>query len=116
MSSLDRNESRKRKFGDDITNISFKRNKADSLKDGSSGQEVEKQTNQKDFVDEVETSKCSELESKQSAKIITFGPFAPVTQPKASDSQNNTENRNYDWESLASTYQPQYHNQGTWCL
>ncbi|XWS52398.1 hypothetical protein CRYUN_Cryun11dG0067100 [Craigia yunnanensis] len=64
-------ESKKRVFGTDVTNISFKRNKS-----------------------------------------YQFGPFAPVNLTKFGNSENNVK-RIHDWESLASTYRPQYYNQDT---
>ncbi|XWS27092.1 hypothetical protein CRYUN_Cryun26dG0086700 [Craigia yunnanensis] len=53
----------------------------------------------------------SSEDSKQSSKSYQFGPFAPVNLTKFGNSENNVK-RVHDWESLATTYCPQYHNQG----
>lgn len=81
-------ESRKRAFGTDVTNICFKRNKTECLN----------------------TADKSSLgnDSEQGSKSYQFGPFAPVTVAKNENNQTQV----HDWESLASTYRPKYHNQG----
>lgn len=86
-------ESRKRIFGADITNICFKRNKVDSSVDG----------------DKMQKQKVED--SQQCSRSYEFGPFAPVSLPADGSSQNKMR-QVHDWESLASTYSPQYHNQG----
>lgn len=98
------NESRKRSFGADVTNISFKRNKVDSSIGG--------QIKHARSAHEVDVSVLEE-DSKDTSKSYQFGPFAPVTVARVGDSGNSNPRRFHDWESLASTYRPQYQNQGT---
>ncbi|XP_048330204.2 E2F transcription factor-like E2FE isoform X1 [Ziziphus jujuba] len=96
------NESRKRSFGADVTNISFKRNKVDSSIGG--------QIKHARSAHEVDVSVLEE-DSKDTSKSYQFGPFAPVTVARVGDSGNSNPRRFHDWESLASTYRPQYQNQ-----
>ncbi|XP_022775429.1 E2F transcription factor-like E2FE [Durio zibethinus] len=107
---LDLNESKKRVFGTDVTNIGFKKNKVDSSNDSNANQcaKMKKQIKVENLVTLADTSSLEN--SRQSSKSYQFGPFAPVNLTKASNSGNNMKRVN-DWESFASTYRPQYHNQ-----
>lgn len=98
-------ETKKRTFGTEITNISFKRNKADFV-----GGEDAKQTKQQFKIENVE-SECnhSEKDIRPVSRSYQYGPFAPVTVAKVVE-QKNTKPV-HDLENLASTYRPQYHNQ-----
>lgn len=109
--SLILNESRKRTFGTDVTNINFKRRKVNSSVNGDISQSIkmDKQIKVDDLVKVVDRS-SSEHDAKQGPRSYQFGPFAPASMPEVS-SKNNVK-RNNDWESLASMYRPQYHNQG----
>ncbi|KAI7986029.1 E2F transcription factor-like E2FE [Camellia lanceoleosa] len=92
------NESNKRIFGTEITNTSFKRTKVD----------LENEVDKSNF----------EQDLRHSSKNFQFGPFAPVTVSvsKFGATQNSTVKQGHDLESLASTYRPQYHNQGIFPL
>ena len=107
------NESRKRVFGMDVTNMNFKRSKVDSSIDGSLNINFNKQKQMKHetFTHEVDNVVLDE-DSKDSAKSYHFGPFAPVTVARGGASNNNNPRRVHDWENLASTHRPQYQNQG----
>ncbi|GMQ10346.1 hypothetical protein CsSME_00053385 [Camellia sinensis var. sinensis] len=110
------NESKKRIFGTEITNTSFKRTKVVSTIDENSNQitKTHLQTLVKceDLENEVDKSNF-EQDLRHSSKNFQFGPFAPVTVhvSKFGATQNSTVKQVHDWESLASTYRPQYHNQ-----
>ncbi|XP_042481868.1 G-type lectin S-receptor-like serine/threonine-protein kinase LECRK3 [Macadamia integrifolia] len=52
-----------------------------------------------------------EQQPKQSSKGFVFGPFNPVVMPKVGEASKNNVKRVQDWESLASFYGRQYHNQ-----
>ncbi|OMO77564.1 hypothetical protein CCACVL1_14969 [Corchorus capsularis] len=95
-------ESRKRAFGTDLTNICSKRNKGDTCNDVNRCMKMQKQIN-------VENRSSLE-DSQQGPKSYQFGPFAPVNLANIGNSANNVK-RIHDWERLASTYRPQYHNQ-----
>ncbi|KAF3437803.1 hypothetical protein FNV43_RR20559 [Rhamnella rubrinervis] len=97
------NESRKRSFGTDVTNISFKRNKVDSSTNG--------QMKNASFAHEIDGHSILEQDSKDGLKSYQFGPFAPVTVARVGNTENNNPKRVHDWESLASTYRPHYQNQ-----
>ncbi|XVF12155.1 hypothetical protein REPUB_Repub08aG0090000 [Reevesia pubescens] len=101
------NESKKRVFGTDVTNISFKRNKVDSS-NVNHCTKMQKQIKVENLATVADRS--SSEDSKQGSKSYQFGPFAPVNLTKIGNSGNNVK-RVHDWESLASTYRPQYHNQ-----
>ncbi|KAJ0104739.1 hypothetical protein Patl1_17958 [Pistacia atlantica] len=109
--SLILNESNKRTFGTDVTNISFKRNKVDSLIDGTISQSIkmENQLQVDDLIKVVDRSNV-ENDGKQCPSSYQFGPFAPAIVPEVDPLKNNAK-RTYDWEGLASVYCPQYHNQ-----
>lgn len=103
-------EGRKRTFGADVTNICFKRNKLDSLADGEKSNNL-KLPNQIKFENVVTIADAS-TSGQDFSKSYQFGPFAPATVAKAGGDDNKS-TQSHDWESLASTYRPQYHNQGT---
>lgn len=109
--SLNPDESRKRKFGTDVTNINFKRKKMDTSIKGDISQTIkmEKQMKADDLVRVVDRSN-SENDANQGPRSYQFGPFAPESVPEVNTSKNNVEGA-HDWESLTSKYRPQYHNQ-----
>lgn len=104
------NDSRKRMFGSDLTNVTFKRNKVED-ENLNGDLKVQKQMKCDSFADDVDR-KNLEHDSKQSSKSYQFGPFAPSSVPKIGVPQDNSVARVEDWEHLASTYRPQYENQG----
>ncbi|KNA13660.1 hypothetical protein SOVF_114680 [Spinacia oleracea] len=93
-------DTKKRTFGTDVTNISFKRNK-DAFPAEEEGKPLKLH---------VKTENV-EFPTEQNARprSYQYGPFAPVTVAKAGD-QKNTK-RVHDLESLASVYRPLYQNQ-----
>ncbi|KAL2244005.1 UNVERIFIED_CONTAM: E2F transcription factor-like E2FE [Sesamum indicum] len=102
--SLVLSESKKRMFGTDLTNTSGKR-----FKVGEDATQVLKPHNSMRVKHETE----NEVERTRSAvKSYQFGPFAPANVPKVGASQDERGKQVVDWESLASAYRPQYHNQG----
>ncbi|OMO73560.1 hypothetical protein COLO4_27010 [Corchorus olitorius] len=105
-------ESRKRAFGTDVTNMCSKRNKGDQIcNDANRCMKMQRQIKVENMVTVAVADRSSCLEdSKQGPKSYQFGPFAPVNLANISNSENNVK-RVHDWESLASTYRPQYHNQ-----
>ncbi|XVF50257.1 hypothetical protein PTKIN_Ptkin04bG0081600 [Pterospermum kingtungense] len=108
--SLVLHESKKRAFGTDVTNISFKRNKVDSSNDQSLNlfTKMQKQIKVENLVSLADRSSLEDL--KQGSKSYQFGPFAPANLTKIRNPENNVKHV-HDWEGLASTYRPQYHNQ-----
>ncbi|XVE54906.1 hypothetical protein DITRI_Ditri03aG0119600 [Diplodiscus trichospermus] len=108
--TLDLIESTKRVFGTDVTNISSKRNKVDSSNDESVNQckKMKKQIKVENLV--TVAARSSSEDSIQGSKSYQFGPFAPINLTKIVNSEND-DNRVRDWETLASTHRPQYHNQ-----
>ncbi|KAK7411522.1 hypothetical protein VNO78_02956 [Psophocarpus tetragonolobus] len=102
-------ESRKRMFGTDITNISFKRNKVDLSIDGQSP----KMQNQEENISPRAQPEIRKLkkDAKQTSKNYQFGPFAPNNVPTVVSSENNTAKPVHDWDSLAQVHRPQYQNQ-----
>ncbi|PON59399.1 E2F Family [Parasponia andersonii] len=109
----DSNEPKKRAFGTDVTNCNFKRKREVTAVDCKSNQETGRQTNTKST--ELEQHEYDGEEVKQHPKHasrgIVFGPFAPVSMPKVGDAANKNMRQDQNWESLASTYRPQYRNQ-----
>lgn len=108
------NESRKRMFGSDITNISFKRNKVDLFMKGDINQNSKMQNNleSESWRPQQDKSNLKQNE-KQTPRSYQFGPFAPAFVPKAGASENNSLKQVHDWDTLATAHRPQYQNQGT---
>ncbi|XP_039063843.1 E2F transcription factor-like E2FE [Hibiscus syriacus] len=102
------NESKKRVFGTDVTNIGFKKSKVDSSNDQNPNQCIKPKKHEK--VEISADRSCSD-DSKQGSKSYQFGPFAPINLTKSGNPANGAR-LVHDWESLASAYRPQYHNQG----
>ena len=110
------NESKKRVFGTEITNTSFKRSKAVLPKDGYSNQmsktQLQVHVKCEPMGNEVHKSNMQQ-DSRQSSKGYQFGPFAPVSSvSRAGSAEKNNAKQVHDWENLAATYRPEYHNQG----
>ncbi|KAK8990685.1 hypothetical protein V6N11_028650 [Hibiscus sabdariffa] len=101
------NESKKRVFGTDVTNVSFKKSKVDSSNEQNPNQCIKSQKHKS--VEILADRSCSEG-SKQGPKSYQFGPFAPINLTKNSNTETGAKPV-HDWESLASMYRPQYHNQ-----
>ncbi|XP_058081436.1 E2F transcription factor-like E2FE isoform X2 [Magnolia sinica] len=100
--SLYSDQPKKREFGTEITNIDFKRSKVIS--------EVgEKHIRmQMKFEDPSAERNCIQMQEKQqSSKGYVFGPFRPVGLQETEKGKK----RDQDWDSLAATFRPQYHNQ-----
>ncbi|KAJ4973864.1 hypothetical protein NE237_007038 [Protea cynaroides] len=112
--SFELKDSRKRVFGTELTNNNFKRNKGNSSMDEKANQkpdlQMQMQLNHDNMANEMGRSKI-EQQPKQSSKGFVFGPFSPVVMPKGGEANKNNAHRVQDWESLASSYRPQYHNQ-----
>ncbi|GAV87575.1 E2F_TDP domain-containing protein [Cephalotus follicularis] len=105
------NESKKRSFGTDVTNLNFKRNKGNCLTSENMMEKPNMQNQMKaeDLVTGVDRSNLGQ-DSKPDPKNYQFGPFAPVNVTKVGALENKVK-RVHDWENLASTYRPQYQNQ-----
>lgn len=105
--------SKRRAFGAEITNTGPKRLKADFLSDWRSTEKVNvpmrtKQDNVKIEYDE----NSMEMQRGQNPRDFDFGPFTPANFPSSRVSENRKARRFQDLEHLASTYRPQYRNQG----
>ncbi|CAL1367835.1 unnamed protein product [Linum trigynum] len=106
-------EPRKRVFGADVTNISFKRNKLDSLVCNKT-QNMKMHDNTSQIKVENEMTGCEggslSQDSFQGSRSYQFGPFAPAAAVKDSGSPRVVPQVR-DWDALTSTFRPQYHNQ-----
>ncbi|GMI78143.1 E2F-LIKE 3, DP-E2F-like 1 [Hibiscus trionum] len=76
---------KKRVFGTDVTNISFKKSKVDSSNEQNTNQCIKPQKPRK--VEILSDRSCSEG-SKQGSKSYQFGPFAPVNLTKIGNTEN----------------------------
>nr|XP_011464534.1 PREDICTED: E2F transcription factor-like E2FE isoform X3 [Fragaria vesca subsp. vesca] len=103
-------ESRKRAFGTDITNVSSKRGKGESSTTGKLEAQIQKQhestVRQRESIVRTVDKNNSE-DSREGTKSYQFGPFAPVTIARA----GNFNMKKVDWDNFSSTYRPQYQNQ-----
>ncbi|KAE9467350.1 hypothetical protein C3L33_00746, partial [Rhododendron williamsianum] len=104
-------ESKKRTFGTEITNTSFKRTK---VIDGNLNQitkpQMQMQVKREVLGNDFDKTNL-EQDSRECSKSYQFGPFAPVSVSKAIAVENKKVKQVHDWESLASTFRPEYHNQ-----
>ncbi|GMN42425.1 hypothetical protein TIFTF001_011634 [Ficus carica] len=108
----DVNEPRKRGFGTDITNHGNKRKREVTEVDCKSSLERSGQMHDRLIEPEHESDSEEVKEySKHLSKGIEFGPFAPISVAKVEDAANKRARQVGDWETLASTYRPQYRNQ-----
>ncbi|XP_061369625.1 E2F transcription factor-like E2FE [Gastrolobium bilobum] len=106
------NESRRRMFGNDITNISFKRNEVDLFMNGDIYQHSKVKNKQQNHSCLAQPKKSdSQQDAKQTSRSYQFGPFAPDSVPKVGASKDNSVKRVHDWDSLATLHRPQYQNQ-----
>ncbi|XP_073317962.1 E2F transcription factor-like E2FE [Primulina huaijiensis] len=104
VDSLVLSESKKRVFGTDLTNATIKRFKVDGDASHFLKPHIPIQIKQENLDNDVGRTKTG-------GKNYQFGPFAPANVHKVGTSQDEKEKQVIDWESLASTYRPQYHNQ-----
>lgn len=82
--------------------------------DCMSNQEMSEQTTYKlNDLEHVSDGEDLKQPTKHISKGIEFGPFAPISRSNVEDAANKRARHIQDWESLASTYRPQYRNQGT---
>ncbi|KAL9267295.1 E2F transcription factor-like E2FE-like protein [Drosera capensis] len=99
-------EPKKRVFGTDITSICNKRKSIDM---------DAMQLNKRPIKNETLYSEANEIDldadQKQSSGTYQFGPFAPVTVAKAGPAHQKNSKQDHDWEVLAATHRPRYHNQ-----
>ncbi|MQL83097.1 hypothetical protein Taro_015578 [Colocasia esculenta] len=93
----------KRVFGSDITNTYFKRRKANPS--AQSRSEVIKECN------------LTAQKQLQCPKGHVFGPFHPASIPKENKhSEEVHQKKACDWETLAASFRPRYHNQGNFVV
>ncbi|KAL2961445.1 hypothetical protein AAZX31_17G090900 [Glycine max] len=105
------NDSRKRAFGSDITNISFERNKVELFTSGDLNPNPKKPRMENGSgLGEADENNLKQG-IKQASKSYEFGPFAPACVPKVGASQNNNMKQVHDWGSLATAHSPQYQNE-----
>ncbi|XP_024976361.1 E2F transcription factor-like E2FE [Cynara cardunculus var. scolymus] len=101
-------ESKKRTFGTELTNICFKRNKLVSPIDVGINEDIKPLDPQGGS----QPVKCNTDRCNSDQVPEQFGPSVPpICLPKSCDEESNEVKKSHDWESLASTYRPQYHNQ-----
>ncbi|KHN48628.1 E2F transcription factor-like E2FE [Glycine soja] len=105
------NESRKRAFGSDITNISFERNNVELFTNGDSNPNPKKP--RMEYGSGLGQADENNLKqgTKQASKNYQFGPFAPACVPKVGASENNNLKQVHGWDSLATANSPQYQNE-----
>ncbi|KAL3644092.1 E2F/DP winged-helix DNA-binding domain [Castilleja foliolosa] len=96
-------ESKKRVSGADITNVAAKRFKVDE-----DANHILKPHNPTRVKHETESE---DERTRMAVKGYHYGPFAPANVPKVGVTPDERGKQGVDWESLASAYRPQYHNQ-----
>ncbi|XP_039113824.1 E2F transcription factor-like E2FF [Dioscorea cayenensis subsp. rotundata] len=96
---------KKRTFGSEITNLDFKRSRSVSYVD-------KKPDNLQMRKEDLKACNLAAQKQLQTSKGYVFGPFQPggVTREGGNESDMGR-SKVQDWESLASSFRPQYHNQ-----
>ncbi|WVZ12870.1 hypothetical protein V8G54_017400 [Vigna mungo] len=94
------NESRKRAFGSDITNISFERNKVELFTNGDLNSNPKKLKIENDRGPAQADESNLKQDTKQTTKSYQFGPFAPACVPGVGASGNNNVKQVHDWDAL----------------
>ncbi|KAK6924906.1 E2F/DP family, winged-helix DNA-binding domain [Dillenia turbinata] len=109
--SVDFNESKKRVFGTEITNTSYKRNKVEPV-EKNMYPKLNMHVKDETLENEVQMNMLDQ-DMNQSSKSYRFGPFAPnsMPKPKAIAPEGSRIRKVHDFESLADIYCPQYQNQ-----
>ncbi|XP_055806112.1 E2F transcription factor-like E2FF isoform X5 [Solanum dulcamara] len=103
-------DSMRRTFGEEITNIVPKRCRDDSSSDLMSNGQVKRLKVAKD--DELKDKKQMSAEqlNERGTKDFVFGPFGPSSLPRPGVSGKENLKQIQNWEDLASKYHPQYQN------
>ncbi|XP_072952821.1 E2F transcription factor-like E2FF isoform X2 [Typha angustifolia] len=95
----------KRAFGTEITNMAFKRSRLSSSVD----KKPNKVQLRNDNLRECNLTAQKQLQGTKGGYV--FGPFRPVETKKVGGDGEKGGEKFQDWESLASSFRPQYHNQ-----
>ncbi|OVA09117.1 Transcription factor E2F/dimerization partner (TDP) [Macleaya cordata] len=107
-------DSKKRIFGTEITNVdvNVKRSKVLSMVDGKPYENTNVHVKCEDLTNGMDGGSLQhEQQAKQTSKGVVFGPFSPAGLPKVGDTEKKNVKSVQDWESLAASYRPKYHNQ-----
>ncbi|XP_077230961.1 E2F transcription factor-like E2FE isoform X2 [Tasmannia lanceolata] len=98
-------QSNKREFGTDLTNTELKKSKVISLVDEKPTKTLAKCEAKSDH-----NQSQQQQQQRQSSKGYVYGPFHPVSLLDAVDTEKGVK-RVQNWEALASSFRPHYHNQ-----
>ncbi|KAK6798718.1 hypothetical protein RDI58_006421 [Solanum bulbocastanum] len=110
-------DSTRRTFGAEITNITPKRYRDDSSSDLMLNGQVKRLKVAKD--DELKDKKqeiSAEQLNERGTKDFVFGPFGPSSLPRSGISGKENLKQIQNWEDLASKYHPQYQNKAAYEL
>ncbi|MQM22758.1 hypothetical protein Taro_055815 [Colocasia esculenta] len=94
----------KRAFGIDITNTDFKRSKVLFPADG-------KQRKVRNRSDDLKECNLTAQRQLQGSKSCVFGPFCPGAAKGEKETEAMGEQGALDWDVVAASFRPQYHNQ-----
>ncbi|XP_020111096.1 E2F transcription factor-like E2FE isoform X1 [Ananas comosus] len=95
----------KRAFGTEITNVDLKRNRLNSAVD----KKPNKMQMRSDDLKQCNLTAQTQLQDSKGGFV--FGPFQPTVAMKGGGDGQTSDDKVRDWESLASSFRPQYHNQ-----
>ncbi|KAK4487384.1 hypothetical protein RD792_005984 [Penstemon davidsonii] len=104
-SALDAKTTKRREFGNDITNTVAKRCHTSS----STGWKLNEKSTMGKCKNIVKDQLSVDQHQKYGSNDFVFGPFAPPNVTNTHENQNKMQIQ--DWENLSSTYRPQYSNQ-----
>ncbi|KAL3813757.1 hypothetical protein ACJIZ3_015025 [Penstemon smallii] len=104
-SALDVKTSKRREFGNDITNTVAKRCHTSS----STGWKLNDKSTMGKCKNIVNDQLSVDQHQKYGSNDFVFGPFAPPNVTNTHEKKNEMQIQ--DWENLSSTYRPQYSNQ-----
>ena len=94
---------KRRTIENEATNTSVKRHLGDQSEVAPSQTPCEGRSPRKVIENDLEKGSIRDMEKHR------FGPFAPTTVPQDKPQGKNNGTQIHDWESLASTHRPQYH-------
>lgn len=98
----------KRAFGTDVTNTDLKKSKLVPLVEGKPRKVVKTRS------EDLKECNLTAQMQLQGSKVHAFGPFCPTGVAKGEHEPNGADEEKalLDWEAMAASFHPQYHNQG----
>ncbi|CAA6672596.1 unnamed protein product [Spirodela intermedia] len=97
----------KRAFGTDVTNTDLKKSKSIPSVEGKQRKVIRSRS------EDLKECNLTAQRQLQGSKGHAFGPFCPISVAKGEHEANGADEEKalLDWEAMAASFHPQYHNQ-----